>query len=583
MKRIVVCQRVLACAASLCLAIFVLGAAMAAPTAVNLRLTKTVSNSTPQLNQLVTYVVMVTNEGPDVATNVQISEMLPSDLVFVTGAFGAGNASLSGPSEITWQIPTMTVGMMAELTVTMRVPTGTAGMTITNTATIVSQSEEDVDPADNTAMVSIVPVATVAEIDLSIEKTVDNPTPNVGDIVTYTLVIRNNGTTLASNTVIEDKLPSDIVLLQATPNLYNAGTGLWAPVPLLQPGMVLTLTMEVGVVGQGVITNTAVITASDQIESTPLDNVAAVAINASPTTVDLAISKNVTSTTPETGETVLYTVVVTNNGPDIAWGVVITDALPAGMIATGLQTLPADLDVTFDPDTQTVNAFVPVLNVGEAVTLSLEAFAEVSTGGTVLVNNVAVAALGSTDSKMSNNMMTAMITPTVTSADLVVSSTAETTSPTIGATIFHTITVTNLGADTARRLVISGTLPAGLTLTQGGSFTGGIVQASGNGEGIVWLIDALPAGDSFDLRLPLVVDAALAGQTVTHTMSIAAADTLDPVDTNNTTAIIFTPQSEPTAVGMQDMAAGSAEALSVLVLVTSLGMLSLLTQKTTKQ
>ena len=47
-----------------------------------------------------------------------------------------------------------------------------------------------------------------ALVDLELDKSVDNPTPNVGDNVTFTLTVTNDGPDGATNVVVTDQLPA---------------------------------------------------------------------------------------------------------------------------------------------------------------------------------------------------------------------------------------------------------------------------------------------------------------------------------------------------------------------------------------
>ena len=47
------------------------------PQQADLALTKTVSNPTPNVGDTITFTVTLTNNGPDTATNVQVTDLCP--------------------------------------------------------------------------------------------------------------------------------------------------------------------------------------------------------------------------------------------------------------------------------------------------------------------------------------------------------------------------------------------------------------------------------------------------------------------------------------------------------------------------
>ena len=65
--------------------------------------------------------------------------------------------------------------------------------------------------------------------DLSLTKTVDDPTPTVGDTVAFTLTLSNAGPDAATGVTVTDLLPAGLTFVSATPSqgTYAAATGLW--------------------------------------------------------------------------------------------------------------------------------------------------------------------------------------------------------------------------------------------------------------------------------------------------------------------------------------------------------------------
>ena len=73
------------------------------------------------------------------------------------------------------------------------------------------QSEDDEDNAESTPQVA----------DLELEKTVSDSSPNVGDVVTYTITVDNLGPDAATNVAVEDIIPNGLSNIS---NISNGGS-----------------------------------------------------------------------------------------------------------------------------------------------------------------------------------------------------------------------------------------------------------------------------------------------------------------------------------------------------------------------
>ena len=60
-------------------------------------------------------------------------------------------------------------------------------------------------------------------------KTVSNPTPNVGDQITFTVTLSNQGPDAATGVQVTDLLPAGLTFVSATPSqgTYNNVSGVW--------------------------------------------------------------------------------------------------------------------------------------------------------------------------------------------------------------------------------------------------------------------------------------------------------------------------------------------------------------------
>ena len=128
----------------------------------NLTVTKALTRSSPHVGELLTFNVIVANQGPSPATGVAVTEVLSAGLAFESAApsQGAYDAATG-----LWTVGSIANGGSAGLTITARV---TQAGTVTNTASVTASDQPDPDLTDNTASVTLT-TETIA--DLAITKT----------------------------------------------------------------------------------------------------------------------------------------------------------------------------------------------------------------------------------------------------------------------------------------------------------------------------------------------------------------------------------------------------------------------------
>lgn len=168
----------------------------------------------------------------------------------------------------------------------------------------------------------------------------NNPV-NAGELIAYRLTVTNNGPSVATDLVIEDDIPPNMIFIQV--NASSANYTCTAPPPGATAGSISCsrAVMNVGNSDQIFV----VFRVNPGFLGASVTNIARVrsAIsdpdgsnnNPSLTTVvdrlaNFAISKSVSPSTVVAGDNVTYTIQVTNQGPSAAQNVVVTDDWTAG-------------------------------------------------------------------------------------------------------------------------------------------------------------------------------------------------------------------------------------------------------------
>ncbi|MCW2120516.1 Ig-like domain-containing protein, partial [Flavobacterium sp. 7A] len=288
-------------------------------------LTKIVDNNTPNIGDIITYTVTVTNKGSIDVTNLVIKDKLPGGLTFFSATPGIGVWS-----EPNWTIGTLLPGEKGTIILKAIVGLDQGGRVLLNTVTN-TQDQFDSNTTRDDPSESL----TVTGLDLGVLKTVSNETPNVGETITYSIKVTNNGFSDATSVAITDRLPVGVTYVSSAADvgLYNNGSGLWS-IGNLANGSIATLTIKAtvnpGTFGS-TITNTTSAVTSDQADSNVGNNIGTVSIV--PTAfIDLHLTKEVVAnvTNPAVGEVITFEVRVINDGPSKATGVQVVDLIPSG-------------------------------------------------------------------------------------------------------------------------------------------------------------------------------------------------------------------------------------------------------------
>lgn len=141
----------------------------------------------------------------------------------------------------------------------------------TNTA-LVSGNVIDKNPDNDTASVTPIPMI----VDLTIVKTVNNPTPLVGQNIVFSLKATNNGPAAATGVKVADALPDGYMLISATVSQGAYSSGDWL-IGDLAAEAGATMNITAAVKGSGTYRNVAIIR-GNETDRKPLNNISAATV-----------------------------------------------------------------------------------------------------------------------------------------------------------------------------------------------------------------------------------------------------------------------------------------------------------------
>lgn len=248
----------------------------------DLSLTKTMDNPSPSVGATVTFTLQITHQGGEDATNVQVRDVLPSGYTYIASSMTGGDVQdESNAPTLVWTINSLLNGNNINLT--FQATVNNTGE-LKNVAEIIASDHTDPDSTpdsddgdqseDDEDSATAFPPSIVADLELT--KTVNNASPLMGETVTFTIAITNNGPSATTNVIVEDVLPSGFSYVESSMTGGDAQDESSAPVlnwtiNNLANGVTVNLSFDAIVNTTGNYTNTAQVTASDQpdLDSTP--------------------------------------------------------------------------------------------------------------------------------------------------------------------------------------------------------------------------------------------------------------------------------------------------------------------------
>ena len=281
-----------------------------------------VDKPAPLVGENVTFTVTVANRGPSPATGLVVTDVLSAGLTLVSAT----------PSQGTFVAPDWTIGTLSEIappvTLTI-VATVTAPGPVVNAAIITQQTEGDSNPVNNRASVTL---NAAESANLKVIKTLTRSSPHVGELLTFNVIVANQGPSPATGVQVTEVLSAGLAFESAAPSQgsYDTATGIWTVGSIANAGSA-GLTITARVTQAGTVTNTASVTDSDQPDPDPADNTSTVTLTTE-TIADLAITKTLTGTAIP-GLATTYTIVVTNIGPSPVTAASVTDVFPIALVA----------------------------------------------------------------------------------------------------------------------------------------------------------------------------------------------------------------------------------------------------------
>lgn len=321
---------------------------------------KYVNNTAPDFGEIIKWSVVVSNNGPDIATNVRVNDLLDDGLIFVKSSSTKG--SYDAKSGI-WTIDSLAPETDETLNIYCKV--NKIGKILNFVS--VNSTQYDWNESNNHDNES---VDTVKIADLSVIKLINNSNPNYNDLIKWTIIVSNNGPNMATGVIVNDLLPKSVEYISSylSKGFYNPVNGIW-DVGNLNAGEKLQLNIVSKIVKTGDITNVVNVKGNEK-DSNLTNNHFEKSVHVKPA-ADLSIEKSVSKQEVNINDLIEYVIEIINNGPDSAENIKVSELLNPNLKVISFESTKGNFNNT--NNVLTIDSLVD----GEKVRLTINAAANV--------------------------------------------------------------------------------------------------------------------------------------------------------------------------------------------------------------
>ena len=321
---------------------------------------KYVNNTSPDFGEIIKWSVVVSNNGPDIATTVQVNDLLDDGLIFVKSSSTKGNYDVKSGI---WTIDSLAPETDETLNIYCKV--NKIGKILNFVS--VNSTQYDWNESNNHDNES---VKAVKIADLSVIKLINNSNPNYNDLIKWTIIVSNNGPNMATGVIVDDLLPKSVEYISSylSKGFYNPVNGIW-DVGNLNAGEKLQLNIVSKIVKTGDITNVVNVKGNEK-DSNLTNNHFEKSVHVKPA-ADLSIEKSVSKQEININDLIEYVIEITNNGPDSAENIKVSELLNPNLKVISFESTKGNFNNTNNVLT------IDSLAYGEKVRLTINAAANV--------------------------------------------------------------------------------------------------------------------------------------------------------------------------------------------------------------
>lgn len=516
----------------------------------DLRLSKTDGISLTAPGQVVTYTIVVSNDGPSDAFGSRVVDALPGELQNVSWTCSSSvgsSCTTTGTGDLDDTVNLASGGQITYL-VSGTVADDAIGFLINTARVDTAESVSDPNLNNNEATDFDTEITDV-QADLRVSKTDQVVTATPGGSVTYTMVVTNDGPQAVDDARIQDSFPAELSCIwscepsagaSCTPGQIAGDIDHLLDLPA-GGSVTYTAACQIAPDAAGSLSNTVFVTPpSGVLDPDLIDNSASDLDTELSGRADLRISKTDGTTLTAPGQSLTYTLQIFNDGPSAAVGARVQDTFNAFVTdvtwtCTGTGTSSCNSAGSGDIDE------LIAVQAGEWVTFVATGTVAPEATGTLL-NTATVAAPEGTDDPNSNNNTAVDFDTVVTDvlADLTLSKTDNVTAAVPGGSVTYVVVVGNDGPNDVLGATLEDVFAPELDCIWSCAASGGAQCAAGQVAGDIQQPLNLPVGTSATFEAVCAIDASASG-TLTNTATVTAPPgAVDPNLLNNSASDLDT-------------------------------------------
>lgn len=517
------------------------------PPAADLVIVKTDSQDPSTINGSLGYMLDVTNNGPDTATNVVVTDTLPGNVTFQSASTSQGACSESGGT-VTCNVGDIANGDSVEVNILVTAPP-TPG-TITNTASVTSDTD-DPDTANNTDSED---TQINSNVNQQCYVVADTGGANGGNDIALIVDTGAATTTAIGTGTGTDNIEAIAYFNDGTTEaLFATNAGTFGSIDLNTGEFTAIRDVDGGLPqpdgtqgGQnfGDIDGLTydpirgVVWGAERQGSAP-DLLFQINITPPVNAGDLELGQYIPGAFPDNdgdgnADDYLEIGSITRDADDIAF-----DRTTGIMYAALNQGATGDELYTIDLSDGTIS-LVGGITINDTEGLGTDDTGQLwgtnGSGEELLYQVDKTSGVGDNEVIMNigddhESVDCFAVSPTA-SSDLAITKVVDETEPSINDTINYTVTVTNNGPSQANAVQIQDILPDGVTYVDDTPSKGTYDDSTG-----LWYVGTIANGASESIVLIVTVDNDRAGQTITNTASVQSSSNPDPNDANDSDSV----------------------------------------------